>query len=384
MRVLGTVGAVWAAVTMVMPSQAAKPAPPLGLTVGQDGVLRKDGRPYRGIGVNYFDAFYRHLVKPEDTTYEAGFQALEAAHIPFCRLCGGGFWPNDQRLYQQDKAEFFRRFDAVVRSAERHHVGLIPSLFWNAATVPDLMGEPVSAWGDPASKTRAYMRAYVRDVVTRYRTSPALWGWEFSNEMNLGADLPNASEHRPSVVPSLGTPATRTAKDEWSYALMRATFAAFAREVRRYDAHRLIDTGDGLPRPAAWHNETEKTWIPDTPEQWAQVLRLDNPDPVSAVSVHAYDQDEPFLRRAAAIARRLHKPLFVGEFGAPGPPSESRAGFATFLTAIEQEKVPLAAVWVFDRAGDTFSITPTNDRAYQLQALTAANARLQAGAARNP
>ena len=32
-----------------------------GLSVRKDGVLVKDGRPFCAIGVNYFNAFYRHL-----------------------------------------------------------------------------------------------------------------------------------------------------------------------------------------------------------------------------------------------------------------------------------------------------------------------------------
>jgi hypothetical protein len=241
------------AAVLISPAMGAPVSRP-GLSVNAQGEFVKDGRPYRGIGVNYFDAFSRHLLDPSDTSYEAGFAALARARIPFARIMGGGFWPVEQRLYQEHRQEFLRRFDDVVRAAERHGISLIPSLFWNVATVPDLVGEPVSAWGDPKSKTRAYMRAYVEDLVTHYRRSPALWGWEFGNEFNLGADLPNAAEHRPATVPRLGTSASRSEKDEWSYETIRDAFAAFAREVRRFDPHRAISSGDSLPRTAAWHN----------------------------------------------------------------------------------------------------------------------------------
>jgi len=349
-----------------------------GLIV-RDGVLLKEGRPFRGIGVNYFDAFFRHLLRPEDTSYDEGFRALAEAGIPFARLIGGGFWPIEQKLYQDDPDEFFRRFDDVVASAERHGVGLIPSLFWNTATVPDLVGEPVSEWGNPESKTHAYMRRYVRDVVTRYADSPAIWGWEFGNEFNLGANLPNAAEHRPPVWPTLLTATSRSEKDEWTYEIIRTAFAAFAVEVRKYDPDRVISTGDSAPRACAWHNWKEKTWTNDTPEQFAEMLTADNPDPVSIVSIHAYEEGAPVIRAANEIAKRLGKPLFVGEFGAPGPRAESEAAFTELLTAIEEAQVPLAAVWVYDHGDqDAFSITAANERAYQLQALSAANARLRA------
>ncbi len=55
---------------------SAKTAAEQGLAVRNDGVSLKDGRPYRGIGVNYFDALARTLKDQEDTSYEAGFRVL--------------------------------------------------------------------------------------------------------------------------------------------------------------------------------------------------------------------------------------------------------------------------------------------------------------------
>ena len=371
--------ALIAVLAAAMPCGAAPAAGP-GLTVNAKGILLRAGRPYRGIGVNYFNAFYRTLLTPGDTSYEAGFGTLHGLGIPFCRMMGGGFWPTEQRLYHDDPHEFFRRFDAVVRSAERNHVGLIPSLFWNESTVPDLVGEPVSAWADPKSRTRAYMRGYVRDVVGRYRHSPAVWGWEFGNEFNLSAALPNAVENRPQVAPALGTPASRSARDEMTYADIRAAFAAFAKEVRRYDPDRLISTGDSFPRESAWHNQAEKTWRVDTPAQAALMLRADNPAPTDVISVHAYGDCAATIRTDAAWGRQWGKPLFVGEFGAPGPPGKSDAEFRSLLKAIEDAGVPLAALWVYDfsRQDADFNVTAANGRAYQLQAVSEANVRLRA------
>jgi hypothetical protein len=155
--------------------------------------------------------------------------------------------------------------------------------------------------GNPQSRTQAFMRDYVREVVMRYRGSPAIWAWEFGNEYNLVADLPNAAEHRPSVVPSLGTPAARSARDELTHEQIRAAFTAFATEVHRYDPHRLIITGNAFPRVSAWHQRTEKSWGKDTPEQFAQMLAGDNPDPVNSLSVRAYEASDSD-RLAAAMA----------------------------------------------------------------------------------
>jgi len=354
----------------------------LGLSVRRDGVLVKDGLPYRGIGVNYFDCFYRTLLDANNTSYEEGFRVLAEYRIPFVRFMCGGFWPVENKLYLENEKAYFQRLDAVVRAAEKQGIGLIPSLFWNLNTVPDLVGEPCDQWGNPQSKTHQFMRAYVRKVVTRYRRSPALWGWEFGNEYNLAADLPNASEHRPAAYPDLGTPASRSARDELTHDMIRAAFTAFAQQVRKYDPYRIITSGNGFPRPSAWHQRQEGSWTQDTPEQYAEMLLGDNPDPMNAISVHAYEDSER-IRATMEIARKARKPLFAGEFGVVGPRSpETEKRFSELLALIENEGVPLAALWVYDFGGqdDSWNVTATNSRAYQLKAVSEANRRLRAQA----
>jgi hypothetical protein len=132
----------------------------VGVSVTRDGKLSLAGRPLRALGVNYFNAFIRTLHDGNDTSYNAGFSVLAAHHIRWARFAACGFWPVDMKLYQTDREQYFRRMDGVIRSAERHGVGLVPSLFWHMAMVPDLVGEPCSAWGDPASKTHVFMRQY--------------------------------------------------------------------------------------------------------------------------------------------------------------------------------------------------------------------------------
>lgn len=376
------------AVLSVCSGDAAAHSP--GLQVSPKGVLVKDGKPYCGIGVNCFDLFYRTLLDPGDTRYRERLKTLRDCGIPFARICGGGYWAADYRLYRENRRLYFRLMDGVVDAAEEYGIGLIPSFFWFVAGIPDLVGEPVSAWGDPQSKTTGFMRTYVREVVTRYRNSPALWAWEFGNEFSLYADLPNASEHRPHVDQNLGTPAFRSEKDDLTYKMIRTAFVEFANEVRKYDPHRAIITGNSFPRPTAWHHMTEKTWEQDTIQQFEEMLLADNPDPVNTLCVHMYnDMPERFgkpisyddlLRVTMSISRKSGKPLFIGEFGSQeeGDAEATRSRFFQMLHAIEKNKVPLAAVWVFDyRPQDgKWNITADNERSYQLRAIADANRRM--------
>lgn len=190
-----------------------------GSTVEQ-GLFMKNGRPFYGVGVNYFNVLIRRTGlegragSGPDLAYDQGFQTLREYEIPFIRFCAGGFYPKDWDLYRTDKEAYFKIFDRLVADAEKYGVGLIPSFFWNYATVPDIAGEPVDQWGNPQSKTHEFMRQYTMEVVSRYKNSPAIWGWEFGNEYLLAADLPPPELGRGLIAPRFGTPAVRTERDK--------------------------------------------------------------------------------------------------------------------------------------------------------------------------
>src|ERR1043166_2006068 len=204
-------------------------------TAAAESTIVSGGVPHRAVGVNYFDAFTRTLSDPRRTNYDAGFAELGRRGVPFVRFCGGGFWPADWRLYQTNRIEYFRGLGAFVRAGGSQGIGLTPSFFWQYSPVPDLVGEPVNHWGDLNSRTHAFMREYTKEIVSRYQKNPTIRGWEFGNEYNLVADLPNAAQHRPPVAPSLGTPGKRSAEDELTHEQIRTALKAFAEEVRRHD-----------------------------------------------------------------------------------------------------------------------------------------------------
>jgi len=362
---------------------------PSGLYLS-DGVLLHAGQPYHAVGVNYFSLFSRLIENPNDETSLKQLKQLEKANIPFVRFMACGFWPRDWRLYQTDPEEYFRRLDKVVRAAEEAHVGLIPSLFWHYPTIPDLMGEPIDQLGNPASKTTAFVKHYTEQIVTRYKDSPAIYAWEFGNEYTLAADLPNAATQRPQIVPDLGTPKTRTARDELTSAAAIHAFTVFAKEVRRHDSSRIIIAGNALPRTSAWHNTAEKSWKSDTAPQFKEILLRDNPDPIDTLSVHLYPdhkypagtKDLPeLIHLLASLSKETYKPLFIGEFGAiqkGEDHADQRIATEQILKAIEREKIPLAALWVFDLKAqdDTLNVTFDNPRKDLLELIAQTNRRI--------
>jgi hypothetical protein len=358
----------------------------------RDDVLMKGGRAFRGFGVNYFSAFSRTIRDPKDTSYVAGFRTLRGHHIPVVRFMCGGFWPTDWELYRTDREEYFRRLDAFVAAAEAEGIGLIPSLFWHLSTVPDLVGEPMDQLGNVRSKTHAMLRTYIREVVGRYKDSPAIWAWEVGCEYALAADLPNASKHRPKIVPQLGTPKTRSERDDVASKHVATVLAACAKEIRKLDRHRILLSGNALPPAYAWHNSAERSWKSDTEAQFREVLLRDNPDPIDTISIHVYPGVRTgsfadrtvdlggLLKAAASAAAGAGKPLIVGEFGVgvSKDGAAERAAFEKLLADLEAARPALALLWVFDHSGQngSWNVTGDNARAYQLELIGKANRRL--------
>lgn len=376
-------------------AEAAVPYP----TVNTSGQLMLNGAPYRAIGVNYYSAFYRTLFYDRDTSYVDGFATLKKYNIPFARVMLSGYWPKDWNLYMTNKSEYFSRMDKVVHAAEVNNVGIIASLQFCASCVSDLVGEPFRAWGNPNSKTIAFMRNYVTEVVTRYKNSPAIWGWEFGNELPLAADLPNAPQFRPPVYkrfPSDPEPINRDDMDDLKSADFDFAFAEFAKAVRAVDSVRMIDTGNSLPRPYAYHNSTSNSWGQDSPDEFCQVLHRDNPAEYNLISVHIYHHHigkyfnkgadsslDQIIKVAASCAKQTKQALYIGEFGTGQKFNDpmNKSVYHMFLNAIVRNPVALATDWVFDYEpqNETYNISVKNNlRIYVLEGIMSANQQLKA------
>lgn len=381
----------------------AQPTAPKGLTI-QNGVFMKDGRLFKGIGINYFTAFIRMTgIEGQpgnlaDTSYRQGFETLRKYEIPFVRFCAGGFFPKDWDLYRTDKEAYFKALDQLVADAETCGLGLIPSLFWCASTFPDLVGEPLDQWGNPQSKTHEFMRRYTTEVVSRYKDSPAIWGWEFGNEYLHECDLPGKESGRGWVVPDFGTPATRTDRDKMLRKNIHIAYQAFAETVRSLDPIHPVFSGDTMPRSVAFHNWKDASWEPDSKEEWQSMFLKDN-EAMDALSIHFYYYEKEGRRESGVAgfgpeeqlafmmdtARQAGKPLYIGEFGpAPKerPLEEERRQFEYVLALLVTNQVPLSALWNFDFEHvdqGLWNITESNHRAYMLEALRDANRQLGEG-----
>lgn len=372
-----------------------------GLRV-EDGRLLRNDREYAAVGINYHDAFMLVLEQRPGAVerYERGFAFLADAGIPFARFAACGFYPDEWKIYLERPEDYFARLDELVTSAERHGLGLVPVLFWSYFALPDAAGEPIGAWGDETSRTRGLMRRYTREVVERYRDSPAIWAWEFGNEFINEADLPEEVARRSWIVPDRGTPGARTAADRLTSADCHEAYADFARLVRSLDPTRPIMTGDTAPRSSAWHLARGKGWTPDNRQQWLETLLAANPAPVDTLSLHFYHPRRDgsgypdygvkglslrdHLALAAAASREAGRPLWLGEFG-PGlgedNEDERRRQVGEFLDLIVELRIPLSAYWVYDSPNPDLRVwnaVPGGANGFVFEMIAEANRRLQA------
>ena len=306
------------------------------------------------------------------------------------RFSASGFFPKNWDLYLNDRPEYFRRFDLVVRAAEKNGIGLIPSVFWKMGTVARVAGESPSELGNPQSKTIALVKQYTREVVTRYRDSPAIWGWEFCNAPNMVVDLRggNRRAERPTDEENGGS----DEKTGLTSTALQTALRIFAETVRSIDPNRMIEPGNSVPRPAAWHLSHGGARQRDSAEQTYDMLALLTPDPMDVTSVHIYFKPQrlapygpetlsQFLARYVRATAKRGKPLFIGEF-----PLLDQARATETLAAIKENRVPLAAFWVFDHPSQEahMNVSFENERAPLLDLVAQANRELNAAVGADP
>lgn len=368
------------------------------LRTGTDGTILLDGRPWRGIGVNFFDAFIRTLRDSSDTSFVHGFRVLDSLGIPFARLSMCGFNEKDMRLYEQDKSAYFKRMDAVVSAARKWNIGLVPSLIWTENLPARMMRQPFDSLTDTNSASARWAKDYVREVVSRYRSETSIWVWEIGNEYYPFGDLPESSRSH--------NPMTTTATVSYLQMLASA--------VRQLDPIRPITSGNQRPVDHQYHraqyrldtSRSRSMWQKDDYEEHKSVLRTLHPAPIGILSTHVYGfrrlggwtgkglvpphGEVEYFSLVSRIGRELGMPVFLGEFGVDRDDMDSqgvrldsigqRALFTRFVDGIVASGIPLSALWVFDASrfikDFSWDVTPWNARAYQLELIAEANRKM--------
>jgi len=388
-----------------------------------NGVLTRNGHPYAAVGFDYYDAFNRYLMN-NNTSYRAGFAALQASGVQFIRFQVLPYWPVDASPYMSHSQLLFTKLDQFVADAASYNICLVPSVFWNWSTPPDVEGEPVSAWANPNSKTSLFAASFVKQLASRYAGNPTIWMWEMTNEINDWADLPNAYQYGEwGTNTSEGQPATRGPADDYTSAQMGTAYSDFVNAVHAGDLNVLVEPGYDLPRNNAYNLKAFGSYSTDTVAQFDMAVSSQY-SPGNVVSMHVYPEDftdpkalrfadvsvdaEQYLPYAQQAAADIHEPLFIGEYGVPDngvSPYQTTALSDTEFQNLTNTLVTtlttggkcngLAAAWVFDfpfqdtQAQGNFDITwagvtdPPPDHVNRLAMVSQANQTLSKDGCQN-
>lgn len=333
-------------------------------------------------GVNYAELYF-DVLRHGPAGIDAGLAALARRGIAFARFPASGHVAQDWAHFEAQPAPFWAAMDQVFAAAERHGIGLIPTLLWNAQALPFHAGEAIDAWADPQSRTRQLAHAYVDAFVARYDRSAALLMYEFTNELNIWVDLPNATAFWPR--------ADATVPDRHPLPADRLTGAQFLAMQRgfvtavRTRSRKPVSTGNDLPRVNAWHLARGR-WDTDSPAQFVEQLRAVTPPGYDVTSIHLYDPPVGTpgavfatvtdLLRAVVAAAGGHATL-VGEFGVGRSidPAEARRRLAATIAAIRAAGITYAALWNYAPRPfqPQWDVSDSGDRAWQLDMLAAAD-----------
>ena len=397
-----------------MHAQAASTSGKYGLTVSSDGTMELAGKPFYGYGVNLYTTFQKHLSNALDDTYKDEFALMKKYNIPFVRIPFSGYEASYYDVYDNQKDTLFSVMDDVVSEAEKTHIGIIVSLMWWDPALSARVGEMRSAMGNVNSKTMQYAKQYVADIVKRYVNRPGIWGWEIGNEYNLTADLCDKNLQNylwPAGVASM--PITPSGFNYYSSGELHTFYSEIAKEIRKYDSYRMIDSGNGDMRTAskAMHNASEKMnktthlwdidWTTDTLNDFYDMNDYYTPDPLNTTCVHFQNgtngSSNPsyifnfnvwgrtvstldYLKEFVNAAKRARKGLYFGEMGDfidMEAASDAATKFQQLVDWIDQAGVQISSTWQFTQSPTKLVASDVGIEGRKLNILSAKNLAYQ-------
>lgn len=320
----------------------------------EDGYIYLNGELFYGMGMNWHGGV--NMGHSRDVEHlDRYFGSLRDGGIPFVRTMIGFFYSNQIPNYLKDKEKFYEGCDLFVQKAEEYRVGIIFSLNWNYSTFCSFVGETRDKIADPYSKGNALLKQYVKEVVTRYKDSPAVWGWEIGNEGNLDCDLSTSTIKGTDL----------NGEMQFTSDMTGLYYGWLSDYIRKLDPYRMITNGDGGYRGAwkALKLSSGRSWFPaDTEEDYQELYRLMSQGSIDTLSVHYLGVSE--MKRFNERAREMGLAYFLGEFhstegftkGYDDPNFDAaNASWQGIKDAIIDADIQIAANWCYGRCIEQFA-----------------------------
>ncbi len=313
-----------------------------GLTVGADRTLQRDGVRFRNIGLNYGGAIQRIYTQPSATACEytpsaeqdAMLDVADACKVKVLRIKATPYWPAQWRYGVNggvagvaatagDREAHYAKIDAFIAKCRARGMGVVINLFFRHASPADLAGQTVRAgWLTAGSPTRNYVQAVTQEVVTRYLNEDAVYGYEWSNEVNHYNDASDAALGAfPGINTSYGSQASYPAANtSFNGNDLSDVLAWWYGVVRAIDSQRIVMSGNG---PNSYSQPGGAAGISTPMAAWHREQVRDNP--LNVGSIHWYGNigyGSPSFRGLGAVltgARHWQaqagRAFVLGEFG---------------------------------------------------------------------
>ena len=321
---------------------------PVGIQVvqGDAPYMTLAGQPFYAAGINCYELFNLSVSSTMNTaSMEAAVNVIAKEKVPVVRFSASLYHASQMHYYFDRKDEYFANLKKLAELCDEAEILLIPSIFWQIATIPEYYGEEIAAWGDTQSKTYKFMEQYTEEVVSLLKDHKCIAAWEFGNEFNLAADIAIAGW--PDI------PASSVGR----------ALKGFSDIVKELDPQgRMIASGHAVMRNAQWHLANQKNWNTDSFAQYVEMTGIMTPSPMQGMSEHIYEDPRAFsdfgeLDRRAQVemsmraARELGKVFYVGEFRGPSDASADvvKDHYDTYM----EKGVQLFLIWNYSYTGGT-------------------------------
>ncbi len=222
-----------------------------------------------------------------------------------------------------DREAHYLKIDAFLAKCRARGIGVILNLFFRHATASDLCGQSVRAgWLVPGSATRNFVQAVTQEVATRYLNEEAVFGYEWSNEVNHRNDASDSTRGSwPVQNSSYGTLASYSAAaDMFNGGDLASVVAWWYGVIQAIDPDRIVMTGNG---PNSYSMPGGAAGISNPLRPWHAEQVRDNP--TNCGSIHWYGNVgygsigfkglDPILTGVRHWQKQQGRAFVLGEFG---------------------------------------------------------------------
>ena len=305
----------------------------------KNGKLFLEGRPFAEISFNKYDLvwqLYDQLVEgkvldaanPQVQAQDKALRNLQRLGFKTIRIFALPWGPAGPRSYAdpENRKKLYAALDKALELCDAHDIRVVWS--FGAATFTDTKLDAAKGWvfgeeqerelvANAESRGRKLLYRYIDDTVERYRQRKAVLMWEISNEVTLQADIGDANRvYNGERMPTLRE--------------VGGFFDDVAKRIKSADPLRLVNSGGSNMREAQWHLYKNEGWKTDTFEEQFKCFELLYANSaVDVVDIHSYPDNQPGYaikgtngqpmwldnQGYMTIARRLGKPLMIGELG---------------------------------------------------------------------